>query len=123
MTRLGRVQIGCLRAETAVAALYWSAERIRGADVICRKYLVGGRVQGVYYRATAQRHARELQIRGYAQNLADGRVEVLACGTEAAVEEFVKRLWLGSSASKVSAVETAHCTVAPADGPSDFHTA
>jgi acylphosphatase len=91
--------------------------------VICRKYLVDGRVQGVYYRATAQRYARELRISGYAQNLPDGRVEVLACGTAAAIDEFVKRLWSGSSASKVSAVEIAHCTVAPADAPADFHTA
>jgi acylphosphatase len=91
--------------------------------VICRKYLVGGRVQGVYYRATVQRHALELQIGGYARNLPDGRVEVLACGTEAAVEEFVKRLWAGSSASKVTAVEVAHATIEPADVPAGFLTA
>jgi acylphosphatase len=84
-------------------------------------YFVAGRVQGVYYRATAARHARDLQIKGYARNLPDGRVEVLAYGSEAAHTELVKRLWIGSSASKVTSVEAAD----PADGtkiPTDFST-
>jgi len=89
--------------------------------VIGKVYLVAGRVQGVYYRATAARHARDLQIKGYARNLPDGRVEVLAYGSEAAHNELVKRLWIGSSASKVTSVESRD----PADGteiPTDFHT-
>ncbi len=73
--------------------------------MICRKCLVGGRVQGVFYRATAAQRAQELGIRGYAKNLPDGRVEVLACGEAQAVETFVKWLWVGSSASKVTSVE------------------
>jgi acylphosphatase len=71
----------------------------------CKKCLVAGRVQGVFYRGTAQRRARELGISGYARNLADGRVEVVACGEDAAVQTFVSWLWTGSSASKVTAVE------------------
>jgi acylphosphatase len=90
--------------------------------VIFKKYLVAGRVQGVYYRATAARHARELQIKGYARNLADGRVEVLAYGHPDAHEELVKRLWIGSSASKVTAVEAADLA-AVSEIPSDFTTA
>jgi acylphosphatase len=73
--------------------------------MICKKCLVGGRVQGVFYRATAAARAQELKIRGYARNLADGRVEVLACGDEAAVETFVGWLWTGSTASKVTSVD------------------
>jgi acylphosphatase len=73
--------------------------------MLCKKCLVGGRVQGVFYRATAARRARELGISGYARNLSDGRVEVLACGEEAAVGAFVRWLWVGSSASKVTSVE------------------
>jgi acylphosphatase len=76
-----------------------------GASVVCKKCLVAGRVQGVFYRATAARRAQELAIRGYARNLADGRVEVLACGEDEAVRTFVSWLWTGSSASKVTAVE------------------
>lgn len=68
---------------------------------------VSGRVQGVYYRGAAAARARELGISGYAKNLPDGRVEVLAWGEAAAVEAFVGWLWIGSSASKVTAVEEA----------------
>jgi acylphosphatase len=80
--------------------------------VICRKALVSGRVQGVFYRATAAQRARELGLRGYARNLSDGRVEVLACGDPATVQTFIDWLWIGSSASKVTAVEV---TDAPLD--------
>jgi acylphosphatase len=94
--------------------------------VIGKKYLVAGRVQGVYYRATAARHARELQIKGYAINLPDGRVEVLAYGSEAGHDELVRRLWMGSSASKVTSVDTLSLDSAdPAHGtdiPTDFTT-
>jgi acylphosphatase len=75
--------------------------------MVCKKCLVGGRVQGVFYRATAARRAQELKIRGYARNLPDGRVEVLACGAEEAVNAFVSWLWIGSSASKVTSVDVA----------------
>jgi acylphosphatase len=75
----------------------------------------------VFYRATAARYAHELRITGYAINLPDGRVEVLACGSEAALEELLKRLWIGSSASKVTSVEVADAT--PLAGlPTDFTT-
>jgi acylphosphatase len=66
---------------------------------------VSGRVQGVFYRGTAVSRARELGITGYARNLPDGRVEVLAQGPDAVVEAFIKWLWIGSVASKVTAVE------------------
>jgi len=88
--------------------------------VIGRKYWVAGRVQGVFYRATAARHARELGITGYAVNLPDGRVEVLAYGSETALEELAQRLWIGSSASKVMAVDMEVVTVT--DVPTDFTT-
>jgi acylphosphatase len=89
--------------------------------VICRKYFVAGRVQGVYYRATAARHARELVVTGYARNLPDGRVEVFAHASEAAHEQLLKRLWIGSSASKVTSVECVDVTDASYI-PTDFTT-
>lgn len=91
--------------------------------MICQKCLVSGRVQGVFYRATAAQRARELAVRGYARNLADGRVEVLACGAEEAVRTFVKWLWTGSSASKVIAVEVADAPEHLERPPEGFHTA
>lgn len=91
--------------------------------MVCRKCLVDGRVQGVFYRATAARRARELAITGYARNLPDGRVEVLACGDEMAVQTFVKWLWIGSSASKVASVEVQEAALDGARLPTEFATA
>jgi acylphosphatase len=73
--------------------------------LICKRCFVAGRVQGVFYRGTAARRAQELAVRGYARNLADGRVEVLACGDEEVVRTFVSWLWTGSAASKVTSVD------------------
>jgi acylphosphatase len=74
--------------------------------MICRRSFVSGRVQGVFYRATCARKAQSLGISGHARNLADGRVEVLACGDADAVAAFVAWLWEGSPASRVTTVET-----------------
>jgi len=81
----------------------------------CKICWVSGRVQGVYYRGSAAVRARELGVSGYARNLADGRVEVLACGEAQAVSTFIEWLWVGSSASRVTAVEVT-------DGPSEHRT-
>jgi acylphosphatase len=82
---------------------------------------VGGRVQGVFYRATVASRAQELKVRGYARNLPDGRVEVLACGEAEAVEAFVSWLWVGSSASKVTSVDVVEVAAeAPAAGTGFF---
>ena len=91
--------------------------------MICRLCWVSGRVQGVFYRGSAAGRARELGIAGYARNLPDGRVEVLAYGAQAEVERFIEWLWIGSSASKVTAVEVTEASW-PADQPPDaFRTA
>jgi acylphosphatase len=91
--------------------------------MICRRCLVGGRVQGVFYRASAARRAAELALRGYARNLPDGRVEVMALGEDAAVEEFVHWLWTGSSASKVTSVEVSEVPADSVQVPPGFLTA
>ncbi len=44
------------------------------------RFVVSGVVQGVGFRWFVARHARSLGLGGYARNLADGRVEVVACG-------------------------------------------
>ncbi len=49
--------------------------------MICRRYLVSGRVQGVWFRDSTRRQAERLCLTGTAINLRDGRVEVTACGT------------------------------------------
>ena len=42
------------------------------------RLLISGRVQGVYFRLFAQKKAKQLGVKGYAKNLADGRVEIIA---------------------------------------------
>jgi acylphosphatase len=91
--------------------------------MVCKKCLVSGRVQGVFYRATVAHRARELGIRGYAHNLKDGRVEVLACGDDETVSALVKWLWIGSSASKVTAVEVSEAAADTPHARQGFHTA
>ena len=90
--------------------------------MICKKCVVGGRVQGVFYRATAAQRARELGIVGHAENLPDGRVEVLAIGDASAVEVFVQWLWTGSSASKVTSVDATELASSAGDHPARFTT-
>jgi acylphosphatase len=90
--------------------------------VICKKCVVAGRVQGVFYRGTAARRAQELAILGYARNLADGRVEVLACGEEDAVRTFVSWLWTGSTASKVTSVDVVDLPSDSVQVSAGFHT-
>jgi acylphosphatase len=90
--------------------------------MIARKCLVGGRVQGVFYRATTAHRARELGITGHAFNMPDGRVEVLAFGEAEAVNAFIKWLWTGSSASKVTSVEVIELPGAPSPAPPGFRT-
>jgi acylphosphatase len=73
--------------------------------LIARRCLVAGRVQGVFYRASTRARATTLGVTGFARNLPDGRVEVLACGERGAVHALCRWLWQGSPASAVTAVE------------------
>jgi len=59
---------------------------------VCFRCLVAGRVQGVFFRAATREQAQRLGLTGYARNLADGRVEVLACGEPGLVSQL--REWL-----------------------------
>ncbi|MCO5093755.1 MAG: acylphosphatase [Chiayiivirga sp.] len=68
------------------------------------RFFVEGRVQGVFYRATTRDKALSLGLCGHARNLADGRVEVLAAGPEAALDALEAWLWQGPALARVSAV-------------------
>jgi acylphosphatase len=73
--------------------------------IIARRCYVSGRVQGVFYRASTRERAQQLGCRGYARNLADGRVEVLAVGEPAAVDALIEWLWHGPPAAHVQDVQ------------------
>jgi acylphosphatase len=91
---------------------------------VARRCLVAGRVQGVFYRASTRQRAIELGVTGHARNLADGRVEVLACGDPIAVAALCDWLWQGSPASQVNSVEIEDVAVPERGGrPLEFRTA
>jgi acylphosphatase len=82
-----------------------------------RRYLVSGRVQGVGYRWFAQREAERLSLTGYAANLADGRVEVVAEGEPRALEALEQALARGPRSAQVTGVVTE-----PVQVPESFTT-
>jgi acylphosphatase len=56
----------------------------------CRRVVFSGRVQGVGFRATTEHLARRRPVTGYVKNLADGTVELVACGEPEEVERFIQ---------------------------------
>lgn len=74
------------------------------------RLLIAGRVQGVFYRASAQARAEELGITGYAKNLADGRVEVLAEGEEQALIQLLNWCWDGPPKASVQHIDVEKMT-------------
>ena len=70
----------------------------------CAKFNVRGRVQGVAFRAHAREQAQHLGLTGYAKNLPDGSVEVLACGDAVVLEELESWLRRGPPAAWVDGV-------------------
>lgn len=83
---------------------------------VSRLFLVSGRVQGVAYRVAARDKALSLGLQGYAENLPDGRVKVVAHGEAAAVESFAAWLWEGPSMARVTQVEMSDCDWQKAPG-------
>jgi acylphosphatase len=69
-----------------------------------RRFLVKGRVQGVFFRASTRDAAGKLGLRGFARNLQDGRVEVVASGESSAIDSLHGWLRIGSPASRVDEV-------------------
>ena len=70
-----------------------------------RYILISGVVQGVGFRHFTRQNAMRLGVRGYAKNLPNGKVEVVAEGDKATLDEFVKILWKGPPASRVEDVK------------------
>ncbi len=69
------------------------------------RFLVGGRVQGVFFRAGTREQALRLGLRGHARNLDDGRVEVIVAGADDAIDALGRWLRLGPPMARVDAVE------------------
>ncbi|MHA6205565.1 acylphosphatase [Dyella soli] len=74
-----------------------------------RRFLVSGKVQGVFYRASAREQALALGLAGYAKNLPDGRVEVVATGSGSALDALEQWLWRGPASARVDDVTSEAC--------------
>jgi acylphosphatase len=73
-------------------------------DRISRRFRITGRVQGVYFRQSTRVQAERLALLGYARNMPDGSVEVLAHGAAEAVTELHRWLHRGPSSARVDGV-------------------
>jgi acylphosphatase len=82
------------------------------AESITRRLLIHGKVQGVWYRASAQTEALKLKLSGWVRNLHSGDVEALVSGPEDAVDAFIDWARQGPPAARVLRVE-----VSAADAP------
>lgn len=70
----------------------------------CRRFLVYGRVQGVWFRESARREAVRRQLDGQAINLPDGRVEVMAAGQDSDLDALAAWLQQGPPMAQVEKV-------------------
>ena len=82
------------------------------------RYIVRGRVQGVGYRYFVMREAAALGVSGFARNLPDGTVEVVAEAADDVLAQFEDRLREGPSFASVSALDRSAVT---ARGDQGFH--
>ncbi|MEZ4632066.1 MAG: acylphosphatase [Deinococcales bacterium] len=80
--------------------------------------LIHGKVQGVGYRAFARRHALDLGLAGYVENLSDGRVEVVAEGHQLDLEHYLVFLQKGPPHALVEGIDSSWSA---AGGLKDFY--
>lgn len=80
------------------------------------RFIVRGKVQGVWFRAATREQAIKLGLRGEARNLSDGSVRVVACGDDEAVARLQAWLAVGPPLASVSEVtrEDIDASVVPA---------
>ncbi len=92
------------------------------ADTKYIHVLVSGIVQGVWFRQSTKQVADSLGIRGYAKNLPDGKVEVLACGSGDAIEKLIDYLHQGPENARVEEVNLIATAPNSADQRTGFDT-
>ena len=88
-------------------------------DFVRLTVLVPGSVQGVNFRNFVRRLARDAGLKGYAENLSDGRVEVVAEGPKGELTALLHQLQRGPTYAEVSAVDVTWGEVSGLEG---FHT-
>lgn len=68
------------------------------------RLIIKGKVQGVFYRATAKDVAEQFDIKGWARNLPDRNVEITATATEEILQKFIEWCKQGPPKAKVDEV-------------------
>jgi acylphosphatase len=72
--------------------------------VIRTHITIEGRVHGVGYRANVRRKAYQLELKGWARNLRDGKVEILVEGEEEMIDRLIQWCHRGPTGAYVSKV-------------------
>ena len=73
-------------------------------NIIARRLLIEGRVQGVGFRWSLHAEAQALGLRGCVRNRSDGSVEALICGEEEAVDALTVWAHRGPDTARVDRV-------------------
>lgn len=66
---------------------------------------IKGKVQGVFFRATAKEVAGEIGVKGWVKNTEEGDVEAVASGSEEQLQQFIKWCQKGPSKAVVTTVQ------------------
>lgn len=80
------------------------------------RFVVVGKVQGVFFRASTREQALRLGLRGHAKNLGDGSVEVLAVGDAGSIDALEAWLHVGPPMARVDSVSRAAADDGPGEG-------
>jgi acylphosphatase len=75
-------------------------------DVIRRRLVVHGQVQGVFFRDSTREHAESAGVAGWAHNRDDGAVEVVLEGPSAAVQQVLQFCRRGPRGAQVESVDS-----------------
>lgn len=75
--------------------------------------LIKGKVQGVFFRATAKDMALALDLKGWVKNTAEGNVEAMATGSENSIHQFIEWCKKGPDKAVVASVNITSVTEKP----------
>jgi acylphosphatase len=74
-------------------------------SMVRARLIISGRVQGVYFRASAREVAQAQRLSGWVRNRYDGDVETAVEGKEGAVRAFINWCYNGPPGAHVTAVQ------------------
>jgi len=72
--------------------------------MLTKHLLIKGKVQGVFYRASAKEVAQELKLKGWIKNTDEGHVEAVITGPADALQQFIGWCRKGPSKARVDDV-------------------